>query len=58
LPQADLKRHAGRFNVSFCDGHVENLRPAQLFDTRQDAVLKRWNRDNQPHRELLPSWMQ
>ncbi|MGO9204061.1 MAG: H-X9-DG-CTERM domain-containing protein [Limisphaerales bacterium] len=47
------KRHAQRFNVSFCDGHVENLRAAQLFDFRQDAVLQRWNRDNLPHRDLL-----
>jgi len=48
------KRHAQRFNVSFCDAHVENLRPAQLFDYRQDTVLQRWNFDNLPHRELLP----
>ena len=47
------KRHEQRFNVSFCDGHVENLRAAQLFDYRQDSVLQRWNRDNLPHRELL-----
>jgi prepilin-type processing-associated H-X9-DG protein/prepilin-type N-terminal cleavage/methylation domain-containing protein len=53
-----LKRHGGRFNVSFCDGHVENLRVQQLFDLRQDAVLKRWNIDNLPHRELVPSYLQ
>ncbi len=50
------KRHAQRFNVAFCDGHVENLRAAQLFDVRQDAVLQRWNRDNLPHRDSL-SWL-
>jgi prepilin-type processing-associated H-X9-DG protein/prepilin-type N-terminal cleavage/methylation domain-containing protein len=56
--QGILRRHGARFNVSFCDGHVENLRVQQLFDVRQDAVLKRWNIDNLPHRELLPSVLQ
>lgn len=48
------RRHGGPFNVVFCDGHVEGLKPVKLFDVRQDEVLKRWNRDNLPHRELLP----
>ncbi len=42
-------RHGGRWNVGFCDGHVENLLPIQLFDLRQDNVAKRWNSDHQPH---------
>jgi prepilin-type processing-associated H-X9-DG protein len=50
------RRHGGRFNVVFCDGHVENLRTADLFDIRRDEVLARWNRDHLPHRELLPPW--
>ena len=45
------RRHGGRFNITFCDGHVENLKPQNLFDVRRDDVLKRWNRDNLPHRE-------
>ena len=48
------RRHGGRFNILFCDGHVENLKPASLFDVRQDAVLRRWHRDDLPHREELP----
>jgi prepilin-type processing-associated H-X9-DG protein/prepilin-type N-terminal cleavage/methylation domain-containing protein len=48
------RRHNGRFNVVFCDGHVENLRPQNLFEVRNDEVLRLWNRDNQPHRELVP----
>ena len=48
------QRHGGRWNVAFCDGHVENLRPRVLFDKRRDDVLRRWNNDNQPHRELAP----
>jgi len=47
------QRHDGRFNVLFCDGHVEGLKVRDLFDLGQDRVLKRWNRDNLPHRELL-----
>jgi prepilin-type N-terminal cleavage/methylation domain-containing protein/prepilin-type processing-associated H-X9-DG protein len=45
-------RHGGRWNVVFCDGHVENLRGRQLFDFGNDTVLMRWNSDNQPHREF------
>jgi prepilin-type N-terminal cleavage/methylation domain-containing protein/prepilin-type processing-associated H-X9-DG protein len=48
------QRHGGRWNVLFCDGHVENLKTKQLFDTSQDEVLKLWNQDGLPHRELLP----
>jgi prepilin-type processing-associated H-X9-DG protein/prepilin-type N-terminal cleavage/methylation domain-containing protein len=47
------QRHDGRFNVLFCDGHVEGLKVRDLFDLGQDRVLKRWNRDNLPHRETL-----
>jgi prepilin-type processing-associated H-X9-DG protein/prepilin-type N-terminal cleavage/methylation domain-containing protein len=51
------QRHNGRFNVLFCDGHVEGLKVRDLFDLGQDRVLKRWNRDNLPHREeLLPGF--
>lgn len=48
------RRHGGRFNVTFGDGHVENLKPQSLFDVRRDEVLKRWHRDNLAHREELP----
>ena len=47
------RRHGGRFNITFCDGHVENLKPQSSFDVRRDDVLKRWNRDNLRHRESL-----
>ncbi|HEV2392532.1 MAG TPA: prepilin-type N-terminal cleavage/methylation domain-containing protein [Verrucomicrobiae bacterium] len=47
------QRHAGRWNVGFCDGHVESLKSADFFDLRRDDVVARWNNDNQPHRELL-----
>lgn len=47
------RRHQGKWNVVFCDGHVETLTTRQLFDARQDRVLERWNNDHQPHRELV-----
>jgi prepilin-type N-terminal cleavage/methylation domain-containing protein/prepilin-type processing-associated H-X9-DG protein len=43
------KRHDGRWNVVFCDGHVENLKTSELFDWSKKEVDKRWNNDNQPH---------
>ena len=52
---ADLRkrRHGGRWNVVFCDGHVESLKTRELYDVRQDRVLQRWNYDHLPHREQL-----
>ena len=46
---AQAKRHHGRFNVVFCDGHVESLETDQLFGPT-DGVLRLWNRDHEPHR--------
>jgi prepilin-type N-terminal cleavage/methylation domain-containing protein/prepilin-type processing-associated H-X9-DG protein len=48
-------RHSGRWNILFSDNHVENLKTKDLFDVRHDNVLRHWNRDNQPHREMVPS---
>ncbi len=45
-------RHNQRWNIVFCDGHVENLRNLQLWDYRSDAVLMRWYRDHRPHRDI------
>lgn len=50
------RRHAGRFCVLFCDGHVESLRPINLFDVSKANIASRWNKDNQPHQELLAAW--
>jgi prepilin-type processing-associated H-X9-DG protein/prepilin-type N-terminal cleavage/methylation domain-containing protein len=51
--KAALIRHQGKFNVVFCDGHVESPTLKILFADTGDAVLSRWNRDHQPHRERL-----
>jgi prepilin-type processing-associated H-X9-DG protein/prepilin-type N-terminal cleavage/methylation domain-containing protein len=48
------KRHSGRFNVAFCDGHIESLAPKPFADPHDDNVVKRWNRDNLPHRKDSP----
>jgi prepilin-type N-terminal cleavage/methylation domain-containing protein/prepilin-type processing-associated H-X9-DG protein len=45
------RRHRGRFNTLFCDGHIETLKIKNLFSSRS-YVLARWNNDNLPHREL------
>lgn len=49
----EKRRHGWRWNVAFCDGHTENRRTRELFDGRQDNVVKGWNRDNLPHPENL-----
>ena len=46
------RRHSGRWNVLFCDGHVRTLRPRQLFAWRTDDVRRLWNKDGEPHREF------
>jgi len=50
-PTAGLtaQRHGGRWNVTFCDGHVENLRSKDLFDFTNPNVARRWNSDDQAH---------
>ncbi len=45
------RRHQARWNVVFCDGHVENLQTKELFDSRKEEISKRWNNDNLPHQE-------
>jgi prepilin-type processing-associated H-X9-DG protein/prepilin-type N-terminal cleavage/methylation domain-containing protein len=46
------KRHSGGANILFCDGHVEYGRNRKWVAHR-DQVMRRWNRDHQPHPE---SW--
>ncbi len=50
--EATERRHRGRYNVGFCDGHVEGIHRSQLF-ARDDNSLRRWNNDNEPHANLL-----
>jgi len=50
--KATSRLHSGRLNMSFCDGHVEGMRIADVFDVHGDDVLKKWSNDNLPHHEL------
>ena len=50
------RRHSARWNIWLSDGHVENLKTEQLFNGKPE-VLRRWNRDNRPHEELLGAWV-
>jgi prepilin-type N-terminal cleavage/methylation domain-containing protein/prepilin-type processing-associated H-X9-DG protein len=44
----DWQRHRARYNIAFCDAHIENLKTNQLC-AKDAAVRKRWNYDNEPH---------
>jgi prepilin-type N-terminal cleavage/methylation domain-containing protein/prepilin-type processing-associated H-X9-DG protein len=50
--QGAKDRHMNLWNAVFCDGHVESLTQAGLFDLTRDEVARRWNKDNLPHTEL------
>ena len=51
------RRHFGKWNIVYCDGHTENLHTQKLFDYKNAELLRLWNRDHQPHRELLGPWL-
>jgi len=44
------RRHNGGANVLFCDGHIEYGKYRKWVEHRDD-VMRRWNRDHQPHPE-------
>ena len=46
-------RHNGGVNAVFCDAHVESPKAALLFNLTNSTSLARWNKDHQPHPELL-----
>jgi prepilin-type N-terminal cleavage/methylation domain-containing protein/prepilin-type processing-associated H-X9-DG protein len=45
------QRHGGRWNMAFCDGHVQLFKTRELYNYHSDQVLQRWNRDHLPHPE-------
>jgi prepilin-type processing-associated H-X9-DG protein len=53
LSSVAYQRHQGLANVVFCDGHVESPTLNYLFADTSDEALSRWNRDHQPHRDML-----
>jgi prepilin-type N-terminal cleavage/methylation domain-containing protein/prepilin-type processing-associated H-X9-DG protein len=48
--EVEIRRHAGKFNIQFCDGHVSMMRKSELFDADNDSVRSLWNYDGLPHR--------
>jgi prepilin-type processing-associated H-X9-DG protein len=50
--EVESRRHGPGWNVIFVDGHVENLKKRFLFSANP-VLLRRWNRDNKPHVDLL-----
>jgi prepilin-type N-terminal cleavage/methylation domain-containing protein/prepilin-type processing-associated H-X9-DG protein len=49
-------RHPQGVNVTFCDSHVESLGRKKRWPMAwgDSGYAKRWNNDNQPHRETWP----
>jgi prepilin-type processing-associated H-X9-DG protein/prepilin-type N-terminal cleavage/methylation domain-containing protein len=47
------RRHGGKLNVLFCDGHVTGESLQFLFRDTSEPALSSWNRDNQPHAERV-----
>ncbi len=54
-PSVARKRHSGRINVLFCDGHTESESIPRLFFQKTSDLVRRWNVDNQPHPEVWSS---
>ncbi len=50
--QASFSAHKGRCNRGFYDGHVE-MEDMRMPFNPSDENLKRWNIDDQPHRDVL-----
>jgi prepilin-type N-terminal cleavage/methylation domain-containing protein/prepilin-type processing-associated H-X9-DG protein len=52
IEQRQQRRHSGKFNLWFCDGHIEFLPLRVMISGRSDR-LSRWNNDNLPHSDLV-----
>lgn len=43
------ERHRGRYNVSFCDGHIEAIK-FEVLHNPADESMRRWNWNHEPSR--------
>ena len=43
------ERHSGKWNLTFCDGHVEGQLLRRVFFEESSEARRQWNRDNEPH---------
>ncbi len=55
------RRHSGKFNISFVDGHVESGPPSRFFGVGDAShgnatIARRWNNDHQPHLDRFIGW--
>jgi prepilin-type processing-associated H-X9-DG protein/prepilin-type N-terminal cleavage/methylation domain-containing protein len=46
------RRHNGRMNIVFCDGHVETFKTEKILDSKNPDIRRLWNNDNEPHLEF------
>lgn len=46
-----MKRHRGKSNTTFCDGHIES-NPYAALSKNDPSVRSRWCYDNNPHLEI------
>jgi prepilin-type N-terminal cleavage/methylation domain-containing protein/prepilin-type processing-associated H-X9-DG protein len=52
VPEANRvakERHLGKWNLVFCDGHVEAPKLETVFFDESARARRRWNRDDDPH---------
>ena len=54
-PGVARRRHGGRINLTFCDGHVEMDSIPRVFLQKNADLVRRWNTDNLPHPEVWAS---
>lgn len=56
-PESDIttEPHPGGRNIVLCDGHIEGVKRAKLFE-KSDQWSRRWWCDNQPHPEVWPNY--
>lgn len=47
--------HPGGHNILLCDGHIEGVKRAKLFE-KSETWSRRWWCDNQPHPEVWPNY--
>lgn len=47
IPRAVHERHRGRYNIFFCDGHIEAIRFEALHNWTDESV-RRWNWNHEP----------
>jgi prepilin-type N-terminal cleavage/methylation domain-containing protein/prepilin-type processing-associated H-X9-DG protein len=47
------KRHNDKFNLTFCDGHIETFQSRKFVDDSSE-YRRRWNNDFEPHLEIHP----